>query len=159
MKQVEPQVFLLARPTLDAAGLAAYLQAVGAPGWTTDAPSAAEQLIEVAGRACYRSFEPGLNPNVTKIREGSQAYLENILTVKHGSVLEHANWTFAFFQVSRVLTHELVRHRAGTAISQESLRFVRLTNIPMWLPPEIRDNPEARAIFEEAVVNGEKAQQ
>ena len=159
MKQVEPKVFLLARPTIDAEGLAAYLQAVGAPGWTTDAPSAAEQLIEVAGRACYRSFEPGLNPNVTKVREGSQAYLQNILQVKHGSVLEHANWTFAFFHVSRVLTHELVRHRAGTAISQESMRFVRLTEIPIWLPPEIRDNPEARAIFEEAVVNGEKAQQ
>lgn len=69
MKQIEPQVFLLARPTIDAEGLAAYLQAVGAPGWTTDSPSAAEQLIEVAGRACYRSFEPGLNPNVTKVRE------------------------------------------------------------------------------------------
>lgn len=159
MKQVEPQVFLLARPTIDAEGLAAYLQAVGAPGWTTDAPSAAEQLIEVAGRACYRSFEPGLNPNVTKVREGSHAYLQNILQVQHGSVLEHANWTFAFFHVSRVFTHELVRHRAGTAISQESLRFVRLTDIPMWLPPEIRENPEARAIFEAAVINSEKAQQ
>lgn len=158
MKPVEPQVFLLARPTINADGLAAYLQAVGAPGWTTDAPSAAEQLIEVAGRACYRSFEPGLNPNVTKVREGSHAYLQNILQVKHGSVLEHANWTFAFFNVSRVLTHELVRHRAGTAISQESLRFVRLTEIPIWLPPEIRDNPEARAIFEEAVIRGEETQ-
>ena len=45
MKQTEPQVFLLARPAIDADGLAAYLQAVGAPGWTTDAPSAAEKLI------------------------------------------------------------------------------------------------------------------
>ena len=158
MKQVEPQVFLLARPAINEEGLAAYLQAVGAPGWATDAPSAAEKLIEVAGRSCYRSFEPGLNPNVTKIREGSKAYLENILAVKHGSVLEHANWTFAFFNVSRVFTHEIVRHRAGTAISQESLRFVRLTEIGMWLPPEIRGNPEALAIFEEAVVKSEEAQ-
>ncbi len=158
VKQVEPQVFLLARPAIDEEGLAAYLQAVGAPGWATDAPSAAEKLIEVAGRSCYRSFEPGLNPNVTKIREGSKAYLENILAVKHGSVLEHANWTFAFFNVSRVCTHEIVRHRAGTAISQESLRFVRLTEIGMWLPPEIRENPEALAIFEEALVKCEEAQ-
>lgn len=158
MRQVEPQVFLLARPAIDADGLAAYLQAVGASAWTTDAPSAAEQLIEVAGRACYRSFEPGLNPNVTKVREGSRAYLQNILSVKHGSVLEHANWTFAFFNVSRVLTHELVRHRAGTAISQESLRFVRLTEIPIWMPPEIRDNPKARALFEEAIARGEETQ-
>ncbi len=151
MKQVEPQVFLLARPAINEEGLASYLQAVGSPNWDTDAPSAGEKLIEVAGRSCYRSFEPGLNPNVTKIREGSKAYLENILKVKHGSVVEHANWTFAFFNVSRVFTHEIVRHRAGTAISQESLRFVRLTEIGMWVPPEIRENPEALAIFEEVV--------
>jgi hypothetical protein len=55
-------------------------------------------------------------------------------------------------------THEVVRHRAGTAMSQESLRFVRLTEIGMWLPPEIRENPEALAIFEEAVVKSEEAQ-
>jgi thymidylate synthase (FAD) len=158
VKRIEPQVFLLARPQINAEGLAAYLRAVGAPGWTTDAPSAAETLIEVAGRSCYRSFEPGLNPNVTRVREGNRGYLENILTVKHGSVVEHANWTFAFYNVSRIFTHELVRHRAGTAISQESLRFVRLTELGMWLPPEIRDNPEALAVFEEAVETCEQAQ-
>jgi thymidylate synthase (FAD) len=159
MKQVEPQVFLLARPAINEEGLTAYLQAVGTSGWDTDAPSGAEKLIEIAGRSCYRSFEPGLNPNVTKVREGSKAYLENILSVKHGSVLEHASWSFAFFNVSRVFTHELVRHRAGTAISQESLRFVRLTEIGMWLPPDIRENPEALALFEEAVRKSEEAQQ
>lgn len=158
MKQVEPQVFLLARPAINEVGLAEYLQAVGSSRWETDAPSAAEKLVEVAGRSCYRSFEPGLNPNVTRIREGSKIYLGNILAVKHGSVLEHASWTFAFFNVSRVFTHELVRHRVGTAISQESLRFVRLTEVRMWLPPEIRENPEALAIFEEVVAKSEQAQ-
>src|SRR3989337_1936778 len=62
MKQVEPQVFLLARPAINEEGLAAYLRAVGASSWGTDAPSGAEKLVEVAGRSCYRSFEPGLNP-------------------------------------------------------------------------------------------------
>ena len=106
MKQVEPQVFLLARPAINEEGLAAYLQAVGSSRWETDAPSSAEKLVEVAGRSCYRSFEPGLNPNVTRIREGSKVYLENILAVKHGSVLEHASWTFAFFNVSRVFCYD-----------------------------------------------------
>ena len=158
MKHVEPQVFLLARPSLNPHGIGDYLHAIGAPDWNTDAESEAEALIEVAGRSCYRSFEPGLNPNVTKVREGNKPYLENILSVKHGSVLEHANWTFAFYNVSRILTHELVRHRAGTAISQESLRFVRLTEIGMWLPQEIRNNPEALAIFEETAAACETAQ-
>ncbi len=36
--------------------------------------------------------------------------------------------------VSRVLTHELIRHRPGVAISQESLRFVRLNDIGFWFP-------------------------
>ena len=158
MKRVEPQVFLIARLSINEEGLQAYLKAVGVPDWCSDAPTDAEKLIEVAGRACYRSFEPGLNPNVLRIRKENKVYLENILKVKHGSVIEHANWTFAFLNVSRVFTHELVRHRAGSAFSQESLRFVRLTNIPAWLPPEIAANPDAVAIFENVIGTCEKAQ-
>lgn len=54
-----------------------------------------------------------------------------------GSVIEHhvTNWIFA--DVSRVFTHELVRHRVGTAFSQESLRYVRLNDLGLWLPPQI----------------------
>lgn len=159
MKPTSPQIFLLARPSLNVQGLHDYLHAIGAPDWTTDTPSDAEALIEIAGRSCYRSFKPGLNPNVTKVRDGNTAYLENILKVKHGSVIEHANWTFAFSNVSRILTHELVRHRAGVAISQESLRFVRLTELKMWLPAEIRDNPDALAIVTDLVERMETAQQ
>jgi len=129
MKPATPEVFLLARPSLNIQGLHDYLRAIDVPEWTTDASSDAEAIVEVAGRSCYRSFAPGLNPSVTKVRNGNKDYLENILKVQHGSVLEHATWTFVFFNVSRILTHELVRHRAGVAISQESLRFVRLTQV------------------------------
>ncbi len=96
--------------------------------------NAAELLVEFCGRACYRSWEPGLNKNVTRIREDQREYLRNLLSSLHGSVLEHANYTFAFRQVSRVFTHELVRHRAGSAFSQESLRYVRLTEIGFRVP-------------------------
>jgi len=71
---------------------------------------------------------------VTRIREDQHEYLRNLLSSLHGSVFEHANYTFAFHQVSRVFTHELVRHRAGSAFSQESLRYVRLTDIGLRLP-------------------------
>ena len=64
-------------------------------------------------------------------------YLENLLASEHGSVLEHASWTFAFRNVSRVFTHELVRHRAGSAFSQESLRYVRLVDIGLRIPPAL----------------------
>ena len=52
-------------------------------------------------------------------------------------MLEHANYSFALRNVSRVFTHELVRHRAGSAFSQESLRYVRLTDIGFRVPPAL----------------------
>ncbi len=67
-----------------------------------DAPNPGELLVEFAGRACYRSWEPGLNPNVTRIRTDTREYFANILRSGHGSVLEHANYSFAMRNVSRV---------------------------------------------------------
>jgi len=74
---------------------------------------------------------------VSKIRTDRREYFENILRSGHGSVLEHANYSFALRDVSRVFTHELVRHRAGSAFSQESLRYVRLTDIGFRVPPAL----------------------
>ena len=51
-------------------------------------------------------------------------YFRNIMESGHGSVLEHANFTFLFYGISRSVTHELVRHRAGMAFSQVSQRYV-----------------------------------
>lgn len=147
MHHTNPQVFLIGESTLVPDGLQALLNHLGAPEWTTDDQSAPEQLIEVMGRLCYRSFGTGLNPNITRVRQGNRTYLDNIIKTRHGSVLEHAVFNFVFADVSRVFTHELVRHRAGTAISQESLRFVRLDELGLWLPTVIREDEVATAIF------------
>lgn len=147
MKPLTPRVFLIAETRLEFANLQSYLQHVGAGDYQLGGASDGERLIEVMGRLCYRSFKPGLNPNVTRIRADSHEYLGNILKERHGSVLEHANVTFIFADVSRVFTHELVRHRAGTAISQESLRFVRLTELGQWLPTVIREDQRAMEFF------------
>ena len=96
--------------------------------------SGSERLMEVAGRLCYKSFKAGVNPNVTKIREGNEKYLGNIIKQKHFSVFEHATVTIGFIGVTRVFTHEIVRHRAGTAFSQESLRYVAVEEIPIRIP-------------------------
>jgi thymidylate synthase (FAD) len=138
MKRVHPEVFLVSRPQLDYQALAAYLSEVGGESWLMrldrDDLGDAQSLAEFAGKICYRAWEPGLNPNVVKVRTDHEAYLENILRQAHGSVLEHAMFGFVLHNVSRVVTHELVRHRPGVAISQESLRFVRLSDIPFWFP-------------------------
>jgi len=147
VKLVRPKVFLVGETRVNEEGLRAYFDHLGVPQWQTDAPSDAERLAEVMGRLCYRSFDVGLNPNVTKVREGNKPYLDNIIQVGHGSVLEHAALNFIFADVSRVVTHELVRHRAGTAISQESLRFVRLDTLSAYAPVHIQENEEGMAIF------------
>lgn len=142
MRSVTPEVILVASPRVAHTAIADYIKDVGATDETVShwmagdyalQPEGAD-LIEAGGRLCYRSWEPGLNVNVSKIREDQGEYLANVIASGHGSVLEHANYSFIFVNVSRVFTHELVRHRAGTAISQESMRFVRLTDIPFWMP-------------------------
>jgi thymidylate synthase (FAD) len=144
MHETTPQVFLIARPSIDVEGMRGYLADVGGESWlqrrldeAEDAPNGGELIVEFGGRACYRSWEPGLNPNVTKVRTDQREYFANILRSAHGSVLEHANYSFALRNVSRVLTHELVRHRAGSAFSQESLRYVRLADIGFRVPPAL----------------------
>jgi thymidylate synthase (FAD) len=146
MKKVQPEVFLVARPQIDYSALAAYLGEVGGESWLERLDRGhlddAQNLAEFAGKICYRAWEPGLNPNIVRVRNDQRKYLENILSQAHGSVLEHVSFSFVLHHVSRVLTHELVRHRPGTAVSQESLRFVRLADIPFWFPDWASADPE-----------------
>lgn len=112
MRETLPSVFLIAAPSVDIDGMYSYLRRVGGESWLTnrlkeaDPASASELLVEFAGRACYRSWEPGLNPNVSRVRRDRDEYLANILSSRHGSVLEHANWTFALHDVSRVFCYD-----------------------------------------------------
>lgn len=142
MNETTPSVFLIARPSIDVDAMRAYLDDVGGASWLDrrldgGERNGAQLLVEFSGRMCYRSWEPGLNANVTRVRTDQREYFGNLLASQHGSVLEHANFTFAFRNVSRVFTHELVRHRAGSAFSQESLRYVRLTELGFRVPPAL----------------------
>src|SRR5271167_2851363 len=112
MHETTPQVFLIARPSIDVEGMRSYLEAVGGESWLDlrqgeqEGPTAGELLLEFGGRACYRSWEPGLNPNVSRIRTDRREYFANILRSGHGSVLEHANYSFALRNVSRVFCYD-----------------------------------------------------
>jgi len=156
MRFVQPRVYLIGQSQIDFSQLREMLGALGettALDWLSrteaSSKSQGELLTEVAGRICYKSFGVGLNPNITKIRKDSKEYLENTLAKGDGSIFEHASCTFAFLNVSRVFTHELVRHRVGVAISQESLRYVRPNSLGFWLPPDLSDKKgEVKAIVE-----------
>lgn len=143
MHETLPKVRLIAQTRVDWTEVARYLGDIDGMQWwkrmyakdNNDAwKHDGSALAEFAGRLCYRSWKPGLNTNVTKVREDSADYHANTLASGHGSIYEHASYTFLFQDVSRVFTHELVRHRAGVAISQESLRYVRLTDIGFRIP-------------------------
>ena len=156
--KVEPRVIKVAETRIDERALRELLKCYNAADWLKKTRqhkrSDSEFLIELAGRVCYRSFGLGLNPNITRIREDPGDYLRNVLRSRHGSVLEHSSVTFAFLNVSRVFTHELVRHRAGTAISQESLRYVRPLDLSLWLPQDLRTVSRNFVAIVEEVMRG-----
>jgi thymidylate synthase (FAD) len=96
-----------------------------------------EGLIEHAGRVCYRSAcsgDPGGFVR-SRIREG------------HESIIEHASATFEIGGLSRAASHQLVRHRLAS-YSQESQRYVEMSN-PQWVVPEaIADDPRAQIVWD-----------
>lgn len=148
-----PEVYFLATSIPRIGSILAYLEDIGAQGWNFDQgqyrPDDPEKLVEFAGRLCYKSWGVGLNPNITKTRNDPTAYIANIIKSGHGSVLEHVHFSIVFRNVTRVFTHELVRHRHGN-FSQESMRYVRLDDLEYYypqiflslLPPSLRNTPE-----------------
>lgn len=151
MHNQEIKVYLLAKTVLST-DARRWLYDLKADDFLT-AGSDAANLVELAGRRCYLSFQPGLNLNITAIRAEQAAYIENILKSKHGSILEHVSWTFAIEGVTRVFTGEMNRHRAGVAISEGSMRYIRKDDIGWWCPFSINDSSEqstqALTIFKE----------
>lgn len=106
--------------------------------WETGQEDNAESsslIMEVAGRNCYHSWS-------NLAGRTNEEYLKNIIQQGHESVLEHVMYNFYIRGVSRTLTHELIRHRVGTAISQRSQRYVDESKSAFVLPPELvgRDN-------------------
>jgi thymidylate synthase (FAD) len=133
----EPSVFLIGGPQIYWPEVARYLDTLGVDGqrWVASKREgdSLEVLAEIMGRICYRSWEPGLNLNVTQVRAETSAYMANLIARRHFAIFDHCWINFVFHWVSRVFTHELVRHRVGVAIAQESMRYVRLDQIPVWM--------------------------
>lgn len=112
---IRPRVSLIAKTNIEKSEVGEFLKEHGM-GWPANSDDPSVELVsEFGGRICYMSFGKG---------RPSKEYHEHILEVGHGSVLEHGVWNFAIWGVSRALTHELIRHRAGSAVSQLSQRYV-----------------------------------
>ncbi|MFN8876708.1 MAG: FAD-dependent thymidylate synthase [Gemmatimonadota bacterium] len=138
----EPRLTLLAKPVFaEPAHLGVQWLGDGTDG---------EKLAEFAGRLCYMSQR---NPAGRTTRE----YLENIKRQGHGSVLEHANYSILLEGVSRSLTHELVRHRAGFAYSQLSQRYVDESDAAFVIPPALVGDEVLESAFKAQMLAAQAA--
>ena len=138
---LEPRITLLSRPQ--------FLEPAHLPVAWLGEGSDGEHLAEFAGRLCYMSQS---NPAKRPTRE----YLENIKKQGHGSVLEHANYSILLEGVSRSLTHELVRHRAGFAYSQLSQRYVDESHAAFVVPPAVIGDEKLEAAWKEQIEGAQR---
>ncbi len=138
----EPVVTLIARPEfLEPEHLGVKWNEPGTDG---------ERLAEFAGRLCYMSQR---NPAGRSTAE----YLGNILRQGHGSVFEHATYVVLIEGVSRSLTHELVRHRAGFGYSQLSQRYVDESHAAFVVPPAIQGDAALEQAWQAQVTAAQQA--
>jgi thymidylate synthase (FAD) len=96
-----------------------------------------EELLEHAGRVCYRSNKQG-EPD---------RFLENRIREGHESIVEHASATFEISGISRACSHQLVRHRLAS-YSQESQRYVDMSDPEFVVPPSVAENPAAKETWD-----------
>jgi len=104
--------------------------------------------VETAGRAagiCYDKEE----------KEDYASFLKRVIGMGHESVIEHVSFTFKISEVSRALTHQLVRHRIAS-YSQRSQRFVDEGEFNYVIPPTIKNNKEASKLYEDFMTSCER---
>ena len=113
-------------------------------------------LIYTACRTCYSELEP--DEIFRRAVEGEiptpkqQKLIQGVIESGHGSTIEHIVFTFGISGVSRTLSHQLVRHRAGVAFDQQSQRYVKFKEASTLLPTSIAEaDPELRGRFQAQV--------
>jgi thymidylate synthase (FAD) len=113
-------------------------------------------IIYTACRTCYSELDPddimarAVDGRVDPAKQ--RELISRVIESGHGSTIEHVVFTFGISGVSRTLSHQLVRHRAGVAFDQQSQRYVKFKGASTMLPGTIADgDAELRARFEEQV--------
>ncbi len=113
-------------------------------------------LIYTACRTCYSELEPAeifrraVAGEIDPAKQ--QKLIQGVIESGHGSTIEHVVFTFGISGVSRTLSHQLVRHRAGVAFDQQSQRYVQFKGASTMLPTSLAEaDPELRARYETQV--------
>lgn len=136
---LEPSVFLIGRTMPNRYYIKHWLDHLGADEYVLpDDCTPGEALVNLCGKRCYMSFSTDLNRNLSRVRTDMSEFIDNILKVGHGNVIEHVVYNFAIEDVTRVFTAEMNRHRAGMAISEGSMRFIRFDDIKFLMPRSLQ---------------------
>lgn len=110
-----------------------------------------DKTVAMSARLCYSAI--GAAQLEEKMSDEAAAKLvHKLVGMGHFSPIEHVSFTFAIEGVSRVLTHQLVRHRIAS-YSQQSQRYVAEHNFENIMPPSIAARPETKAKFEKLMVD------
>jgi thymidylate synthase (FAD) len=104
------------------------------------------RVVAAAAKLCY-SASPAMELFDGLDEKEIRRFIRTLRGSGHMSPFEHASFTFAVEGASRVMTHQLVRHRVAS-YSQRSQRYVTMGTPKCVIPPEIDGNPKARAVFE-----------
>lgn len=114
-----------------------------------------EKIVASAVRQCYSpSSATEIKKKITKAE--CAKFIKMVVATGHTSTIEHVSFTFAIEGVSRVLTHELVRHRIAS-YSQQSQRYINGKNFGFVTPPTILSKKEAKKLFDDTIKDlGEK---
>jgi thymidylate synthase (FAD) len=145
-----PGVVMISKPNTNIEGMRPFLEGFDPelqfPGYLDDPTELPDssQLCKTAGQNCYASFGPRRTTN-----ENAASYFERLTSAGHGSVLEHSNFSFLLYGISRSVTHELVRHRSGLGVSQISQRYVSGSVLRFVERPEYQNDEELHRLFEE----------
>lgn len=115
----------------------------------------ADRVVAAAAKLCYSSSGAAqIFDGLTS--EKTVTFLKRLRSSGHLSPFEHASFTFAIEGISRVATHQLVRHRLAS-YSQQSQRYVGMSGVQCIVPPTVAANPEALKIFNSAVDTAKSA--
>ena len=108
-----------------------------------------EKIVASAAKLCYSPT--GIDELLEGLTdEKAEKFIDKLMSIGHESPIEHASFTFAIEGVSRVLTHQLVRHRIAS-YSQKSQRYVVEGQFEYIVPPQIGNNQFSRLAFIEAM--------
>lgn len=118
-----------------------------------------EKMVAIAARLCYSNKVDIKTISDGFTREEIKKFISQLLETNHLSPFEHVSFTFGIEGISRVVSHELVRHRIGIAISQRSQRYCVENECGFTYIDGYRKNELTKEIFENSLKNSKESYQ